>query len=115
MPIEVELDVFSGRPNPAWRLDTAREVEFVNRLRALPPARREVSGLPGLGYRGVLVRSSRMGEPRFNMRVYKGIVQDAGGDREDPGRELERWLLKTGSALLDPSLMQMINEEIARL
>ncbi len=49
MAIVVELDVFSGRPNPTWVLDRPLEEEFFSRLGSLPLARRPAAPAPGLG------------------------------------------------------------------
>jgi hypothetical protein len=56
---EVELDIFSGRPNPRWSLEPAEERELLTRVldRAVPVAGvNETDGY--LGYRGFVVRAS---------------------------------------------------------
>src|SRR5258708_4345888 len=52
--VRVELDIFSGRPNPSWMLAPPERDEL---LRALSAAKREAAAreLPGLGYRGFAV------------------------------------------------------------
>src|SRR5947208_291634 len=114
MPTEIELDVFSGRPNPTWNLEPSLEAELVNRLRALPPTHRQAPEPPGLGYRGLLIRPSPETGPRHTIRVYRGVVKHPNGHREDPGRGLERWLLETGTAVLDANLVQMASKELDR-
>jgi len=57
--LEIELDIFSGMPNPTWILPAKEEAELYERLRADPrQVSREVSASMrvGLGYRGLLVR-----------------------------------------------------------
>jgi hypothetical protein len=60
--LEVELDIFSGMPNPAWALSEAREKTLLELLRSdrgqVSPAR-TASGRLGLGYRGMVVRRSK--------------------------------------------------------
>ena len=56
---EVELDIFSGRPNPRWNLTATEEAELVERLldRSVPIGPMSISD-GKLGYRGFLVRAS---------------------------------------------------------
>ena len=57
--LEVELDVFSGVPNPTWTLSPRQEASLYERLRA---DSRQISSATklsprlGLGYRGLIVR-----------------------------------------------------------
>ena len=87
--ITIELDIFSGRPNPTWTVDGADEQVLLQRLAVARP------GAPGawdvplpLGYRGFLVYRANI------ERVYQSI----------PG--LEEWLLETGKTSLDPVVYQ---------
>lgn len=57
--LEIELDIFSGMPNPTWILPTREEAELYERLTADPrqiSPERSRSTRVGLGYRGLLVR-----------------------------------------------------------
>lgn len=56
--MRVELDEFSGVPNPEVDLLSHEAREFRNKLRTLP--RREQAGSPkqGLGYRGLVVKNT---------------------------------------------------------
>jgi len=57
--LEIELDIFSGMPNPTWILSRAREARLYELLRSEPD---QVSPFAtsskrlGLGYRGLIVR-----------------------------------------------------------
>jgi hypothetical protein len=67
-PMEIELDVFSGRPNPNWVASPDRAASVSRALSSLPaaPARPE----PGhLGYRGFVIRQREL-----HARVYDGHV-----------------------------------------
>ncbi len=57
--LEVELDVFSGVPNPTWVLSPRQEATLYERLRANPKeisSAAKLSPWLGLGYRGLVVR-----------------------------------------------------------
>ena len=71
--MEIELDAFSGRPNPRWELTGAQAAEFLARLRALRPTQGRDFVVEDLGYRGFIVRAK--GEPvdGFDeVRLYRG-------------------------------------------
>jgi hypothetical protein len=76
---EVELDVFSGRPNPRWTLpaelaDTLR-TELAERLPAEPQT------APGLGYRGfVITNLGQVGGIPQRLRAYRAVLTV--GDRD---------------------------------
>lgn len=63
--IEVELDIFSGRPNPKWVLSEEEEKELLNIILSDPT---EISPVYtsevqfGLGYRGLIVRKIKSDE-----------------------------------------------------
>jgi hypothetical protein len=108
--MRVELDIFSGRPNPVWVLDTAQEAEIRGRIARLKPSSAKVS-VPGLGYRGFIVHD--VGEMRF----YRGqVLPGLDADTARWGatdRELERWLLETGRGVIEASIYQMVRRGIS--
>ena len=66
--MEIELDAFSGRPNPRWTLPPEEAGSIVDALSALPEV--VVAEAPAnLGYRGFVLR-----HPAFEARVYDGHV-----------------------------------------
>jgi hypothetical protein len=74
--VDVELDLFSGRPNPRWtlvgdRLDAVRE-----RGCGLAPGEPKV--LPGLGYRGFVLTADR-----DSVRAFDGMLRLERGERTD--------------------------------
>lgn len=86
--IAVELDIFSGRPNPRWEIDgvAAGELRLVqSTLQATDQAAPEP---PGLGYRGF-----RYADGARTWRAFGGFVATAGSVLADPGRRVERYLL----------------------
>lgn len=75
-------DVFSGRPNPTWRLSAAASRRAWTRIRsgrAAAPARREVR-VPGLGYRGVILLCGSALRPG-SVRILCGDVLASGDPR----------------------------------
>ena len=66
--VRVELDVFSGRPNPHWELPQSEASEIAEKLASLPQVDVQVH-IPGLGYRGFLLHTDNQA-----IRVYRGYV-----------------------------------------
>ena len=71
--MRVELDMFSGRPNPVWQLDAVAEQELLELERALQPAGRLANEPPALGYRGFAY-----GNGSDTRRLFDGILSRAG-------------------------------------
>ena len=114
--VEVELDIFSGRPNPAWVLTSAEADSFVKQLAALP--RTSASELSGaLGYRGFIVHVTQ-GDNTQLIRIQTGAVHFSKGATNvhayDKDRELERWLLNTGKPHLKNEFFQLAERELSR-
>ena len=111
---EVELDIFSGMPNPAWTLTNAEAESFVKQLAALPetPAR-DPRG--NLGYRGFIVQCTQGANTQL-IRIQNGAVQLSKGETNvyasDDDRQLERWLLDTGRPHLKDELFQIAEREL---
>src|SRR5271168_1368039 len=107
---EVELDIFSGMPNPTWILTNDEAGSFVKQLAALPRASaRKLSG--NLGYRGFIVQCTRGAGTQW-IRIQNGIVH-VSKDGEtvyafDKNRELERQLFNTGKPHLNNELLQIV-------
>ena len=112
--VVVELDIFSGMPNPTWVLTDAEAAKFLRQLDAQPRASaREEAG--NLGYRGFIVEVTQ-GAAHRKIRVQKGTVHSSTGGTSaytrDEGREMERWLLETGNPHLEPDLLQMVERDL---
>ncbi|MEV4891975.1 hypothetical protein AB0K48_21585 [Nonomuraea sp. NPDC055795] len=97
--LHIELDVFSGRPNPHWKLTAREERELIDRLKANRSGLRSVNDVESkLGYRGMVVTADRSSQerltasglpPSFRLREATGLrVSDV----------TERWLLHTPGA-----------------
>jgi hypothetical protein len=86
----VELDVFSGRPNPRWELDEKKGATLTRLEASLHRADRVPPAPPGLGYRGF----KYTGPGGINV-VYKGFVRTPSGILADPLFAIERFLVGT--------------------
>lgn len=70
--VDIELDAFSGRPNPKWTISGAPAGEIEKRIDGLSE-RAEAPELPGLGFRGYVVSAGGR-----TSRVFRGRVERAG-------------------------------------
>ena len=88
MQIRIEVDLFSGRPNPAWSPDDATRHQLQSLLAG---ARDRVDGQSpalGLGSRGfVITIVDGVGERRY--RVFQGTIEFGGQRFRDPGGSIE--------------------------
>ena len=78
MKISVELDVFSGRPNPSWETDPVESGEILKKLSLLTKVDKSIAVFPDdLGYRGFVIsiqdKDSTTATPTV-YRVYNGFV-----------------------------------------
>jgi hypothetical protein len=112
---QVELDVFSGRPNPTWTLSDADRADLRARLDALPAASATELGAD-LGYRGFVVRMPAAEGDIVTVRRgsvhVSGDGHGTGGYYRDPDRGLERWLLTTGGTQVGPEVAQLVEQEL---
>ena len=83
----VELDIFSGRPNPSWELDEPSIRRLREVQRGLPEAPTSSPKPLGLGYRGFVYRLDGT-----SWRALHGTVIGTGTTLHDPDRLVERLL-----------------------
>jgi hypothetical protein len=94
--VNVELDIFSGRPNPRW---TVEADQIAPMLPDSDTPQLDATGdSPGLGYRGFVLTlgSTETGGPAV-YRVYAGEVSVGAGDEQTSfvdEKRLEAWLLE---------------------
>lgn len=89
--MRVELDLLSGRPNPAWVLEEPESTELSKLLADLPAASQAPPEPPGLGYRGFSLET-RQG----HFRIFGGFVVrsiDGAESRFLDARQAELWLI----------------------
>lgn len=85
--MRVELDMFSGRPNPIWDLDEAAERELLELESNLEPVGRAADEPPPLGYRGFIYSDDSGGR-----RVFDGVLTKGGQRYKDSDYRIERLL-----------------------
>lgn len=94
--MRVELDVFSGRPNPAWELAPEEVAELAQRLTGLPRTD-QPPGEGGLGYRGFTISNpSRSAGLPAEIRVFSGVLalpENGAMVYHRDEHDVERWLL----------------------
>lgn len=110
--MRAEIDMYSGRPNPAWDLTASQAAELKQRLANAPPQQGSV--LDNLGYRGITVMLS---DNEF-VTVSNGIIQRHGPGGQtatfaDPGRALERWLFESSKGRVPEEERQLAAAELA--
>jgi hypothetical protein len=108
--VRVELDIYSGRPNPAWDTSPAQTAAIKAALMRLPATTVAVQEpAVGLGYRGF-----RLTDPDrdWRLRVYHSTVVEKDGAhtiiRCDPDATLERTLAALASTHLDASTREFL-------
>ncbi|MBD1874380.1 hypothetical protein H6F75_12880 [Nodosilinea sp. FACHB-131] len=114
-PVAVELDVFSGRPNPVWNLSEAQCAEVEQHIDQLPEVADEsLQSLPALGYRGLIIHYENQQGVRDFIRIYRGVSQSEEIQLQDPDRKLEKWLISTGQDLVDSNMQEYLQTELAQ-
>jgi hypothetical protein len=112
MSVVVTLNVYSGRPNPTWRLTTRDEEELAARMRSLTTlsSARPSGVMGGLGYRGFsLTRSHESPLGPLSAFVHERIVDGPAGTPnfvDDTG--LERWLIESAPPDVDDALKRHV-------
>lgn len=112
--MQVEVDMFSGRPNPHWELTVPESQDFAQRFQSLSTHRGEGVVNEGLGYRGLIVRE-RAEEVEGDRKIVisNGLVvaRRNGKSKQfiDENRALEKWLIQTGEGRLDDELYHQIS------
>jgi len=87
----VTLQIYSGRPDPAWDLDPGAERELARRIAALAPIAAPPEQDAGLGYRGFAVVTG--GD---ELHIRGDLVRVNGRALADPNESVEAWLVATG-------------------
>jgi hypothetical protein len=72
---EMELDVFSGRPNPRWLLTSTEQRTLEEKLSDLPATTRTRVPAGKLGYRGFYIH-----DPKLRIQIADGLIVVSRGD-----------------------------------
>lgn len=86
----VEIDLFSGRPNPRWQVDEGVRGQVLAVEVQLKPAVRGDMELPGLGYRGFIYEDGGV-----MRRAFAGMLERDSVVYKDPTNAMERLLLES--------------------
>jgi hypothetical protein len=125
--MKVQIDLFSGRPNPSWDLTEAEVLELLNRIDSLP-ASTAADRPDGLGYRGLHVDrllseletdDSPSANPIVTIEIRDGVVKVVRRDGtvknlNDIGRSVECWLLTVAQGQVDESIRQVALADLGR-
>ncbi|MGV9868914.1 hypothetical protein [Rhodococcus koreensis] len=107
----VELDIFSGNPNPTWQLINSDAAHFLDALDSL--SRTDRGRIENaLGYRGFIVRIPGHGIVRIQNGTVEIVEDGRYSYRIDAGRLLERWLLQTGISAVPTELYEMLRDDL---
>lgn len=105
--IRIELDMFSGRPNPVWTLTAAEAAELEAMTASLPVVAAPAPPFDGLGYRGIVARNPA--DSGWSLVAFRDTVRirtlEGSEVRADPDARVERWLLGTAGDAVDPALL----------
>lgn len=105
--MRVELDIFSGRPNPEWTLTAAEAAELKTMTSSLQVAAAPPRPFDGLGYRGIVVRDPV--DAGWSLIAFRDTVRiltlEGSEVRSDPDARIERWLLGAAGDAVDPALL----------
>jgi hypothetical protein len=105
---EIELDIFSGRPNPRWTLDAAEGREFLTRLldRAVPMA--PLTTRDGLGYRGFICKATGNTAATLQSRHLPTSFRVRDGLAHSIDSDAETWLRYTGHDVQVPGAAEIV-------
>jgi hypothetical protein len=90
--IRVEIDIFSGRPNPSWELGPADSRTLADLVHHIPRAREADGYKDGLGFRGFVVDLVDDEKPR-QLRISRTSISDGRNHFFDERCEVEKFLL----------------------
>jgi hypothetical protein len=90
--VTIELDIFSGRPNPSWVLEDEDRKKLLKLLSADRSAKDGANDSSELGYRGFFVRiTSELGKQEIH--VGNGSIEIGRRFYHDAERMLERFII----------------------
>jgi hypothetical protein len=101
MKILVQMDVFSGRPNPSWELSPSESGELLKQLSLLTEVDKNNAAFhDNLGYRGFIISFQEDGStkaPPNVYRVYKGFILMNGKIYSDSSNIEKQFLEQAGN------------------
>ena len=119
VPMHATLNIFSGRPNPAWILSGDNAKLLIEKIRSLPEAAAEPSQVQALGYTGIEIIAKDPLETDIasillcsgfvTVRFANGQVLKLDGRKE----KIEEWLLNSARPYLSDDILSIALHEIA--
>jgi hypothetical protein len=117
--MNVELNIFSGNPNPEWNLSTNQVSELLTKISSLNYTERSPVD-KGLGYNGfTILRTEKSADSQWPKRIEikDGIIyvyydNDRYAHLIDPERTIELWLLNTAPNSVSSMLLKKIENDI---
>jgi hypothetical protein len=107
--ITVELDIFSGRPNPSWELRGEQAQTLLHMLEGIrrSSAARRFRSPPDLGYRGLYLR---VGAPPqlSTWHVFDGNLEHEGQFFDDSARTVEAYVFRSMPGQLSKDLSAVL-------
>lgn len=103
--IKIELDIFSGLPNPKWILTDSEEGELIDRVIADPSLTSPPETVGGLGYRGYIVSASDAARTRLMNAGLPSLFYVNGKKNEELQKSLTN-SLEAGTTATDDVLQQ---------
>ena len=91
--------IFSGRPDPSWRLSKTEFEQLENIWKKLRPSAQAPPIAPALGYRGCSLDCG----PRGVWNAFGGVVAHGEEHRADPRRQFERAVLNSSPKNVIPA------------
>ncbi|MBM2618548.1 hypothetical protein JIG36_23615 [Actinoplanes sp. LDG1-06] len=117
--MRLEVDLYSGRPNPVADVGADVADELLRRVAALQPAPSSSASSDRLGYRGL--RATAFAAPGAPAEVFVSdgtvTVREAGGEERrlaDPDRALERWLIGAAAGDLGAAEAAAVKDDLGR-
>jgi hypothetical protein len=107
--LKIELDAFSGRPNPTWKLNTDEETRLEQMAMNLPTREDATELATGLGYRGIIIRGCKYFD---EIIVSMGVVQAGDYQWSDIDKKVELFLLNTSKPHIESGVYEMIISQI---
>lgn len=114
--MNIEVRIFSGRPNPTWRLSQQESLEFIRMLKKVNKSNVKVLPKDDLGYQGFFVIREQHDPGSFREVWIKGNIVLLKKDIRkiaylDDNRRLERWLLASAKTRIETDIWKIIKSE----
>jgi hypothetical protein len=110
--VRVEVDMFSGRPNPQWEATEDEAARITASFEVLSDAADEPAIHDRLGYRGFVITCADGQTVRVQgTAVVVGAEPASRHAKSDPDRVLERTLLDIAQQHLPPQLHEFLVEQ----